>query len=60
MALRLRSVAAICDCGRGDTRLGAPRSGAPSTAPVERRLGEGSEGPLWTGLGLPLGRLGHR
>eukprot|EP00969_Alexandrium_andersonii_P355880 15445396-Alexandrium_andersonii.AAC.1 len=50
-------------------QLGAPLRGAPellcesifapSTAPVGRRPPEGSEGPLWRGVGLPLGRLGH-
>eukprot|EP00969_Alexandrium_andersonii_P039250 1720222-Alexandrium_andersonii.AAC.1 len=33
---------------------------AHSTAPVGRRPREGSERPLWRGVGLPPGRLRHR
>eukprot|EP00969_Alexandrium_andersonii_P369113 15474397-Alexandrium_andersonii.AAC.1 len=51
-------------------QLWAPLRGAPkllrksifahSVAAVGRRPREGSEGPLWRGACLPLGRLGHR
>eukprot|EP00969_Alexandrium_andersonii_P272876 12061628-Alexandrium_andersonii.AAC.1 len=33
---------------------------AHSAAPIWGRPGEGSEGPLWSGVGLLLGRFGHR
>eukprot|EP00969_Alexandrium_andersonii_P216339 9555461-Alexandrium_andersonii.AAC.1 len=46
MALRLCSVAAICDCGRGDTKLAPGRSGHAQAASATTHL-ELLQGEHW-------------
>eukprot|EP00969_Alexandrium_andersonii_P226089 9984321-Alexandrium_andersonii.AAC.1 len=52
----------IATLGAAKRRQKLPRQSAlaHSAAPVRRQPREDSEGPLWRGAGLPLGRLGHR